>query len=189
MNSFNRPTALIIVMLSSFILALSCSHNQTNEEGGSDILYKVAFTAFAEGECTLIIVPFLHGKDTVLCCTDIGSLYYEQNILMTSFSQFSNKIYQSCKFNRPFRISEDYYKYLLDLNCIVEYDEKVDRIYRQNGIQGLLDLFESMDHLHLFVNNDDKTVNYLAYLLWKNEYYLHSNDESGSWHIFKPKIK
>lgn len=189
MNNLSHSTALIIVVLSSFLFALSCSNNQTNEDGGSDILYKVAFSTFPEGESTLIIVPFLHGKDTVLCLTDIKSLYFEQNIVMTTFSEFSDRIYQSIKYNRPLQISEDYYRLLLELNSIVEYDEKVDCIYRQNGVQGLLDLFESLDHLRLFINNESKAVNYLAYLLWKNEYFLYSDDESGSWQVLKPKTK
>lgn len=168
------------------LFLLSCSHNTANVEGKKDFVYEFAFSNLADGEVTLIIIPLVYEKDTVLCCTDICSLYYEQNINMTSLPQFTKQVYDRCKSNKPIQISKDYYDYLIKHKCIVEYDNDIDHLYRQKGVQGLLDYYESLNHSQLFFNSNNKPINYLVYLLWKNGYYIYSDDESGCWQIYYP---
>lgn len=144
----------------------------------------VAFSEPPDGEERLAIVPFVHGEDTILCCSDIISLYSELSIQVIPFRIFTDKLYQSCRLNQPFPISDDYYNFLDSLDCIVKYDEVIDGIYHNGGIDGLLNYFNSLDHRSRCFMNERTSVNYLAYLLWVNGYVLGTDDESASWHVF-----
>lgn len=152
-----------------------------NDDG---FIKRIAFSDRMENEIVLTIIPFINNDDTILCCVDIISLYDEMNIKVISLEQYMELTYQSYKCNKPLCISDEYFKHLSNLGCIVKTNEDIDLIYKRDGVDGLLNHFESLDHRFVEFFSDRKAINYLAYLLWINGYVLGTDDESSTWHVY-----
>lgn len=164
----NRILAYSICVIS---IMTSCVHSKT---AGSA---KLDFLTQSSSCCNYCIIPICHAdksnllpnRDTIICCTDINSLYWEQNILLLSEHSFAKAVLDRYEHGRPIAVSNTAYKTLCSDK--VEYDESIANVYKKEGISGILSLFHDCSINSLSKENYE-LFKYIAYLCWDNDIFF-----------------